>query len=383
MAHLITSHDPYHLHKILGLIVLLSYIYRYSLLLATGSAFPTSSVFDVCSVIVHGLLSWSSLLLPLPKTRNFASPMIWPEFRLHSILFATRHVVCTLASLSNLWPNNIIKDGVVRANIILGTVHLASLITAHNGDCDKRTTNSMPYPPEITAVQQVLIKKWYTLSQFGATISCLMNDASINFAPLLAIQMAPLLMTLVRKGKITTRTYHRVYSVSLFMGYLVVCTRLLLLFKPGFEGTYNVDKEDNDKGVRRLAYTIRATILYKSLKVPMNLRNYTSAKGVWLMVVPFAMIIHPLLSSMLSSSYFTANIPEEEQGEKVNAFEVMLRRLILLGIVRTVTKQAFIYAPLFGYFVAVTNINLSPNNCDADHDKTTILSEQHVMEKLD
>ena len=401
MAHLVTSHDPYHIHKILGLLALLSYIYRYYLVFATGSAFPNHrsiSFFAICSVVTHGLLSWSSLLLPLPKTRNFSSPMIWPEFRLHSILFATRHVLCTLVSIFNLWPNNdndhgniakIIKDGVARAIIIMGTVHIASLITAHYGDCDKRTTNSMPYPPQITLAQQSIIKKWYSLSQFGATVSCLMNDASINFAPLLAIQMAPLLMTLVRKGKITTWTYHRVYSLSLFLGYLLVCTRLLLLFKPGYHDNNNVVKEyicDNGgMTVRRVAYTIRAAILYNTLIVPMKLRNYATAKVVWLMVILFATIVYPLLVSMLTSSYFT----NDEVGGTITAFEELLRKVIFLAIVRTVAKQAFVYAPIFG--VTINNVDMigmmmsssKKRTVAYDYDrKTTVLSKQQGMEKL-
>jgi hypothetical protein len=370
MAHLITSHDPYHIHKILGVLALLSYIYRYYLVFSTGSAFPNHrsiSIFAICSVIPHALLSWSSLLLPLPKTRNFSKPMIWPEFRLHSILFASRHVLCTVVTLSNLWPNNdngnigkIIKDGVARAIIIMGTNHIASLITTHYGDCDKRTTNSMPYPPQITPAQQLIIKKWYSLSQFGASVSCLMNDASINFAPLLAIQMAPLLMTLVRKGKITIWTYHRVYSLSLFLGYVIVCTRLLLLFKPGYHGNYIFDKEyigdDSGMTARRVAYTIRAAILYNTLIVPMKLRNYASAKVVWLMVILFASIIYPLMSLMLASYYFTKDVEEEVGGEGITAFEEMLRKVILLAIVRTVAKQAIVYAPLFGVTIKNTNM---------------------------
>jgi hypothetical protein len=404
MANLITSHDPYHVHKILGLLVLISYIYRYYLVFTTGSAFPNQrsiSVFAICSVVPHGLLSWSSLLLPLPKTRNFNSPMIWPEFRLHSILFATRHMLCTVASLASLWPNNysdnidiakMIKDGVVRAIIIMGTVHTASLITAHYGDFDKRTTNSMPYPPEITPAQQSIIKKWYSLSQFGATISCLMNDASINFAPLLAIQMAPLLMTLVRKGKISTWTYHRVYSLSLFLGYVVVCIRLLSLFKPGYHGSYSVDEEyaDDDGGtVRRVAYTIRAAILYNTLIVPMRLRNYASAKMVWLMVILFASIVYPLLATLLASYYTMKDDNEKEAGDVITAFEEMLRKVILLAIVRTVAKQAFVYAPLFG--VTLNNIDMigimkasskkGKIGYDCDRD-TTVQSEQQGVRKF-
>lgn len=109
MAKLITPHDPYHIHKILGVLLLVHYIYRFALLIQYGDAFPFlhnhheheqhHRLYAVGGVALHGLLSWSALLLPLPAKRNFTSPIIWPEFRLHSIAFATRHVVTTIMAL--------------------------------------------------------------------------------------------------------------------------------------------------------------------------------------------------------------------------------------------------------------------------------------------
>ena len=79
MAKLFTHHDQYHIHKTLGLLVLLHYLYRFALLYQYGDAFPSnveSPLVDSAGVILHGLLSWSSLLLPLPTKRNFNAPMV-------------------------------------------------------------------------------------------------------------------------------------------------------------------------------------------------------------------------------------------------------------------------------------------------------------------
>jgi hypothetical protein len=43
--------------------------------------------------ILHAGLSWSSLLFHIPAKRNKSNPMIWPEFRWHSICFACRSFV--------------------------------------------------------------------------------------------------------------------------------------------------------------------------------------------------------------------------------------------------------------------------------------------------
>lgn len=146
MAKLITSHDPFHVHKTIGVFVLLHYLYRFFLLFTTGSAFPEEepAVQASICVAVHGVLSWSSLLLPLPSKRNFQGPMIWPEFRAHSITFASRHVVATIVSLNHLWPTNVWLDVVAKIALVWGTQRVASEITNRIGDREKRTTNSMP-----------------------------------------------------------------------------------------------------------------------------------------------------------------------------------------------------------------------------------------------
>ena len=73
----------------------------------------------------------------------------------------------------------------------------------------------MPYPDCITPKMQSKIKYNYAMAQFAAAISCISEQPQLSWATLLAIQGAPLLMTLVRKGKISSLTYHRVYMVLL------------------------------------------------------------------------------------------------------------------------------------------------------------------------
>ena len=53
------------------------------------------------------------------------------------------------------------------------------------------------------------------MKQFAATLACISEDAALPWGTLFAIQGAPLLMTLVRKGKISSITYHRSYIFQL------------------------------------------------------------------------------------------------------------------------------------------------------------------------
>jgi hypothetical protein len=233
MAHLFTNHDKYHLHKTLGLLAVINFILRFYYAIVYGTSFPAfeSKIFSCSSVLVHALLPIVSLTIPLPEKRNFASPMIWKEFRLHSILFSCRHVLFTIITLLELWPTQsygvitiqqrryaIIFESIIKYLIIIGCIKVASIITDKYGDKEKRTTNAMPYPEQLTEYEIAKIKQEYAKKQFGATIMAVFSGelaASLNFAPLYAIQSAPFMMTLIRKGKCETIHYHRVYSITL------------------------------------------------------------------------------------------------------------------------------------------------------------------------
>jgi len=234
MAYLFTNHDKYHIHKTLGLLAFCNFILRFYYAVAYGTSFPSfeSKVFSCSCVLVHALLPIASLAIPLPEKRNFSGPMIWKEFQLHSILFSCRHVLFTLITLLELWPTQsqvfsgdvgeksiaIILECVIKYLMIIGVIKVAAVITEKYGDKELRTTNAMPYPIYLTEYEKTIIKCEYAKKQFGATIFAVFSGelaSSLNFAPLYAIQSAPFMMTLVRKGKCETVHYHRVYSATL------------------------------------------------------------------------------------------------------------------------------------------------------------------------
>ena len=238
MARLFTNHDKYHIHKTLGLLAFCNFLLRFYYAIAYGTSFPSfeSKAFSCSCVLIHGLLPIASLTIPLPDKRNFAGPMIWKEFQLHSILFSCRHVLLTLITLLELWPTQslefsgisggtkcrkeiaIMSECVIKYLIIIGVIKVAAVITEKYGDKEVRTTNAMPYPGYLTEYEKTRIKCEYAKKQFGATIFAVFSGelaSSLNFAPLYAIQSAPFMMTLVRKGKCETVHYHRVYSATL------------------------------------------------------------------------------------------------------------------------------------------------------------------------
>jgi hypothetical protein len=231
MAHLFTNHDKYHIHKTLGFLAVANFILRFYYAIVYGTSFPPfeTKVFSCSSVLIHALLPIASLSIPLPEKRNFTSPMIWKEFRLHSILFSCRHSILTIITLLELWPTQLeifknykfyalVTEALLKYIAIISCIKIASIITAKYGDTEKRTTNTMPYPDHVKEYEIQKIKYEYAKKQFGATIMAVFSgelSASLNFAPLYAIQSAPFMMTLVRKGKCNSTHYHMVYSLTL------------------------------------------------------------------------------------------------------------------------------------------------------------------------
>ena len=229
MAFLLTHHDPYHIHAILGLFVLFSFLTRLLNIFIFGTAFPEteSKLFTYCSILSHSILPISSLLLPIPAKRNFSSPMIWPEFRLHSIVFALRHVIGTLMEVTDSWPNSLWLSILCKTSLIMSVVFFARLITQYYGDKNLRTTNAMPYPEYISEEKQQGVKYNYRIAQFYATVHAVLGDATCAYAPLFGIQSAPFLMTLVRKNIISAIWYHRIYSITLYIPYIILLVRMI------------------------------------------------------------------------------------------------------------------------------------------------------------
>ena len=106
--------------------------------------------------------------------------------------------------------------------LVQATMFAASTVTNTLGCAENRTTNAMPYDPCVPEVQKVRAKRLYTYAQFQAAALVFAGDPTVAFFALTGIQSAPLLMTLVRKGKCSASTYHCVYTWSLILPFLIL-----------------------------------------------------------------------------------------------------------------------------------------------------------------
>jgi hypothetical protein len=240
---LLTPEDPHHFHKTCGIFVLLNYTWRfYQMYFGEMSAgfgsrggLGTSYSAILC-LVPHALLSLSSLIFhSVPKERVVGLPMIWQEFRMHSIIFAMRSLVAIMASWMSIHFEH---DPLVRklALIVSGAAVLVANFFADEAtrrlrpsEREESTTATMPYWPGCSVKTQKRFKYFYAYSQFLATMACIaVTNPAYPFAVMLPIQLAAFLMTMVRKGFLSSKGYHVIYTTSLVMPFIVVARRYFI-----------------------------------------------------------------------------------------------------------------------------------------------------------
>jgi hypothetical protein len=163
----------------------------------------------------------------VPRERIVGKPMIWQEYRIHNIAFGVRSVVAAFLAWLSIYKNH---APVWRKTAVLGScvAVLMALVVADEGTRRLRvnnlesTTATMPYWEGCSLKIQRRFKSFYAYSQFLATLACLeVSNPAWALAVLIPIQLASLLMTLVRKGLLTAKAYHVGYTISLAMPYFV------------------------------------------------------------------------------------------------------------------------------------------------------------------
>jgi hypothetical protein len=166
-------------------------------------------------ISIHAALSGTSLIFYIPSVRSITLPMIWPEFRAHSIIFAYRSLFAMILLELSL------SDPTTRFVTIIGTLLLADGATKYFKMENVTTMRDMPFPDWVSQVARTRLNYYYSVSQVLATMTILYSSSSERaFMILFPIQIAAFLMTLVRKKMITPLQWHIYYAFSLFMNYI-------------------------------------------------------------------------------------------------------------------------------------------------------------------
>ena len=230
-----------HAHKALGLAVLGHYAWRIARWARTGSTGLDDDAWTPLWLLVHALLHATSFQFRVAGRRNQAYNVIWPEMRLHTTVFAARSLVVAAAAWLSRhalalavrhgrhWPAGAARLVLafdpydhettlawLRVAAVFGAMLLADAATALTGDEGGTTMRGNPYPRGAHPLVRRLVNLFYSVSQGGATVLVL-SATSVEpaFMVLLPIQVAPLLMTLVKKGFLRQAGWHLWYSASL------------------------------------------------------------------------------------------------------------------------------------------------------------------------
>lgn len=214
---LFTKDDVFHVHKTLGVMALAHYVYRMLHIVQSGDSGLANSPYSVAFwVAVHGALSATSLLFHIPQNRVAKRPMIYPEFRAHSILFAWRGLLVMLCMtfVGGGW------DAHCRAGVTLATFVGADFITRHYRAKDT-TMRDMPFPEWMPDMGRKGINLFYSISQIYASMNMLYaTKIDQVFLVAFPIQLAAFLMTLVRKGLLSAGGWHGLYAAALGLNYV-------------------------------------------------------------------------------------------------------------------------------------------------------------------
>eukprot|EP00928_Gymnodinium_smaydae_P044470 TRINITY_DN2966_c0_g4_i2.p1 TRINITY_DN2966_c0_g4~~TRINITY_DN2966_c0_g4_i2.p1 ORF type:complete len:502 (+),score=13.45 TRINITY_DN2966_c0_g4_i2:71-1576(+) len=224
-----TKEDPFHVHKCLGMSCLVHIAYRSHRLFRTGTTGLQQDNSTPACLALHAALNLTSFVFHLPKNRVKGRPVIYPEFRLHSSIFAGRSIICALL----LWWNPTCST-LLRGGVCLLAMKLADMATERYGDSTIDTTiRGMPYPVYISERVRYVHNLYYAGMQAGATVLMFCtNTPDDPFFVLVVVQFAPFLMTLVRKSIISGPAWHLYYTGSSF--YLILSRELLWDFSAIF-----------------------------------------------------------------------------------------------------------------------------------------------------
>lgn len=231
LVKLFTNEDHLQLHKTLGILSLVSFLYRYFYVYpTTGTLGFDGRLIDHLSMAVHALLSTSSLIFHVLSHRLIKRPMIiWEEYRLHAIVFSVRCLSVYLFATFNPFEGTVVERFALSALVLAHHV-MADKVTEWYGAKDGSTTVRVEdNQGKVTAA----VLRFYAFYQFSALGSHLLPNArlaDLGFNALIAIQSSAFLMTLYRKGLITDKTHGVFYTTCLFISMFHIFRNNLNIF---------------------------------------------------------------------------------------------------------------------------------------------------------
>lgn len=242
---LFTGQDQFlfvkHPHAALGFLSLINTLYRTYRLWSYGPSNVFSSFTEcVLVALLHFLVNVTSFIfkhVPKASSKVKGNPQIWDEYRIHNILFASRHLMGMI--VNTFWfPQKYLLCQMLRVIFVI-TVHFAADLTTHFWGDEKRGSTIAQFMKMLTVntdwSKSTIDRIGYfqRIAQIGAIFNALLcANPAINFFTLFPIQISSFFMTLnfkmnkfQRSNPITigrgAKRYTYVYTFALFMVYPV------------------------------------------------------------------------------------------------------------------------------------------------------------------
>jgi len=178
-------------------------------------AIPVPLGGQLCRPALHPASSTAPLVqLRLPPPRRRISGRIWPEYRLHTLIFSLRHLACIGQDWYELRYDTLTPD-YIRGLICFTTLAAVDLASAWVGKHHSPTIRDFSVHPAV--------KVFLSWTQIKVTLAVLRGYGQIGtqFGILFVIQFNPFLMTLVRRGMISAVSGEYLYSGYLLYLYVV------------------------------------------------------------------------------------------------------------------------------------------------------------------
>ena len=206
----------FHTHKILGFSALASFIYRFCHVGERDGNFGPSYG-TLLFIFHHWLLSASSFVFKIPQRRiRDGGFRIWPEYRIHSLVFASRSLACMMLVWFEQTTTPEHPWHIVDLLIVLGTMAAADYGSKSQGEHKSNSIRGTSYGDPYG-------HWWASECQFSLTAACLigMRRYSVHLGALMIIQCNSFLMTLRRKNVASHEVLTATYGVLLLIGLLV------------------------------------------------------------------------------------------------------------------------------------------------------------------
>jgi hypothetical protein len=213
---LITKEDPMHIHKTLGIACMLSYIFRIAQTGPSDMGFARFPALTVPTIVLHLLLNVTALEFKIPSRRISSGYRIWPEYRLHSLVFLCR----SLAVMAVFWYEQTFeKSPNYDWNL---AITIAGLLAADLSSYSQRQYASSTIRDLDTADW---VKFLFSVAQFFGSANILYGlryRYSIHMLSVTVIQCNAFMMTVRRKNLAGHTTLVTLYGLALFVS-MSVC----------------------------------------------------------------------------------------------------------------------------------------------------------------